>query len=43
MFRNNKGNVKKFPENMVDINNRKMKIPHMGWNKLNIINQSIKF
>ena len=36
------GNVKKFPENMVDINNRKMKIPHMGWNKVNIINQNHK-
>ena len=37
-----KGNVKKFPENMIDKNNRKMKIPHMGWNKLNIINQNHK-
>ena len=36
------GNVKKFPEKMIDANNRKMKIPHMGWNKVNIINQKHK-
>ena len=41
-IRDRNGNVKKFPENMVDINNRKMKIPHMGSNKVNIINQNHK-
>ena len=31
------GKVKKFSENMMNENGRKMKIPHIGWNKIKII------
>ncbi|MFL2665177.1 MAG: imidazole glycerol phosphate synthase subunit HisH [Dehalococcoidia bacterium] len=37
-----KGEVKKFPENMKNENNRKMKIPHIGWNKIKIFHKKHK-
>ena len=31
-----KGQVIKFPDNLRDINGRKLKVPHMGWNSVSI-------
>ena len=37
-----KGKVKRFPENLSDLGstNRKLKIPHMGWNRIKIIKRA---
>jgi glutamine amidotransferase len=38
-----KGEVKRFPKELSDNMNRKLKIPHMGWNKLNLLRKHALF
>jgi imidazole glycerol-phosphate synthase subunit HisH len=38
-----KGEVLRFPENMSESGGRKLKVPHMGWNRVNVIRKHAVF
>jgi len=38
-----KGEVLRFPENMSEPGGRKLKVPHMGWNRVNVIRKHTVF
>jgi imidazole glycerol-phosphate synthase subunit HisH len=38
-----KGEVLRFPENMSEPGGRKLKVPHMGWNRVNVIRKHAVF
>lgn len=38
-----KGEVRRFPDNLSDGEGRAMKVPHMGWNRLNVLREHALF
>lgn len=37
------GEVKRFPKDLLDSENKRLKVPHMGWNRLNLLREHALF